>query len=93
MKNSKIKIFVIKVLFICFCFSLAFHFTLGLFLTNFKKAFYYHLSKEQINIKADILRGEIKKILKQDRIFSNEDSILIKQLIDKINSELYFKDK
>lgn len=93
MKNSKFKIFVIKILFICLCFSLTFHFTFGLYLTKLKKAFDYHLSKEQINIKADILRGEIKKILKQDRIFSNEDKILIKQLVDKINSELNFKDK
>ena len=90
-KPELVNIFVIKVLFICFCFSLTFHFTLGLFLTKLKKAFDYHLSKEQINVKADILRGEIKKIIKQDRIFSIEDTILIKQLIDKINFELSLK--
>ncbi len=93
MKNFNMKIFAIKVLFICFCFSLTFHFTIGLFITKFKKSFDYYLSKENVNYQQNVLRREIKNILKQDRIFSNEDAILINQLIDKINSELNSKIK
>jgi hypothetical protein len=87
------KVFAIKVLFICFCFSLTFHLTLGFFITKYKKSFDYYLSKENIIYQQNILRREIKNILKQDRIFSNEDAMLINQLIDKINSELNFKAK
>lgn len=86
------KIFVIKVLFICFCFSLTFHFTIGLFITKFKKTFDYYLSKENINYQQNVLRKEIRNLLKQDRIFSSEDAILINQLIDKIKSELNSKN-
>ena len=86
------KIFVIKVLFICFCFSLTFHFTIGLFITKFKKTFDYYLSKENINYQQNVLRKEIRNLLKQDRIFSSEDAILINQLIDKMKSELNSKN-
>ena len=44
MKNLNMKIFAIKVIFICFCFSLTFHFTIGLFITKFKKSFYGTIS-------------------------------------------------
>lgn len=92
MKNFNMKIFVIKVLFICFCFSLTFHFTIGLFITKFKKTFDYYLSKENINYQQNVLRKEIRNLLKQDRIFSSEDAILINQLIDKMKSELNSKN-
>jgi regulatory protein YycH of two-component signal transduction system YycFG len=84
------KSFLLKVLIVIISIVLTYHITIGPKINelyNFISKFKNKDSRIQI---AETIRKEIKKNLEKDKIFNDEDKILIRKLIKKI--ELEFKN-
>ena len=82
------KLFVYKTLFVFICVFLLFKFTVDAKLNEYEnklQLFQSDHGREKIRQK---IRDEIKKSLEKENILSEEDKILIKSFIDKINDEL-----
>ena len=87
-KNYKMKLFIYKSLLVCFLIFILFQFTIGYTVRSYETKIQNYFSKDKINYIKDKLRSELKDGLKQDRILSKEDSILINNFLQKINKEL-----
>ena len=82
------KIFVYKVVFIMIALFFLFNFTVGYQIRKVEDKIINVSSAEQINnIKAKI-RKEMNSAIKKDKIFNEEDKILINNFINKIILEL-----
>jgi len=82
------KIFVYKVVFIMIALFFLFNFTVGYQIRKIEDKITNISSAEQINnIKAKI-RKEMNSAIKKDKIFKEEDKILINKFINKIILEL-----
>lgn len=82
------KIFVYKVVFIMIALFFLFNFTVGYQIRKVEDKITNISSAEQINnIKAKI-RKEMNSAIKKDKIFNEEDKILINNFINKIILEL-----
>ena len=82
------KIFVYKVVFIMIALFFLFNFTVGYQIRKIEDKITNISSAEQINnIKAKI-RKEMNSAIKKDKIFKEEDKILINKFINKIKTEL-----
>ena len=87
-KNFKMKIFIYKSLLACFLIFILFHLTIGYTVIIYEVKIQNYFSNDKINYLKDKLRSELKDGLKKDRILSKEDSILINNVLKKINKEL-----
>ena len=82
------KIFVYKVVFIMIALFFLFNFTVGYQIRKIEDRITNVSSAEQINnIKAKI-RKEMNSAIKKDKIFNEEDKLLINKFINKIILEL-----
>ena len=82
------KIFVYKVVFIMIALFFLFNFTVGYQIRKVEDKIINVSSAEQINnIKAKI-RKEMNSAIKKDKIFNEEDKLLINNFINKIIIEL-----
>jgi hypothetical protein len=82
------KIFVYKVIFIMVCLFFLFNFTIGHQIRKIENKILSVSSTEQIYKFKEKLRKEMNSALKKDRIFKEEDKILIQNVIKKVILEL-----
>ena len=82
------KIFIYKFTIILIGFFLLFQFTIGTQVRKIKQQIYNLSSKEKIYDLKEKIREELKSAESKDRILSKEDASLLKNFINKIDSEL-----
>ena len=82
------KLFIYKSLFVSLLIFLIFHATFGFVLRKYEAKIYNLLSKDNLIFLKEKAKQEIKNSIKKDRILNKEDSALIKNFLNKINSEL-----
>jgi len=82
------KIFIYKFTIILIGFFLLFQFTIGTQVRKIKQQIYNLSSKEKIYDLKEKIREELKGAESKDRILSKEDASLLKNFINKIDSEL-----
>ena len=82
------KIFVYKVLFLVICLFLLFNFTIGYQMRKFENKIQNISSDEKIQLFKQKIKEEIRKGIKKDKIFKEEEKVLIKNFIKKIINEL-----
>ena len=85
------RLFVYKTLFVFFCLFLLFNLTIGYQIRKIENSIQNLSSKEKIESVKEKIRKEMKNGIDKDNIFSNEDRILIKKFLNKINEELELK--
>ena len=88
LRKSRMKIFIYKSIFVAIIVFILFQITFGFMIRNYENKFYNSLSKDKITYFKDKIRLEINKGLEKDRILSQEDAVLFKKFLDKINTEL-----
>ncbi len=82
------RLFIYKTLFIFICIIITFKLTLGTLLDNMRDNIESIKSKENIILIQDKIRSEMKNSIKKDQILNQEDAILLKKFLEKINSEI-----
>ena len=82
------RLFIYKTLFIFICIIITFKLTLGSLLDNMRDNIESIKSKENIILIQDKIRSEMKNSIKKDQILNQEDAILLKKFLEKINSEI-----
>jgi hypothetical protein len=82
------KIFIYKFTIILIGLFLLFQFTIGTQVIKIKQQIYNLSSKEKIYDLKEKIREELKSAESKDRILSKEDASLLKNFINKIDSEL-----
>ena len=82
------RLFIYKTLFIFICIIITFKLTLGTLLDNMRDNVESIKSKENIILIQDKIRSEMKNSIKKDQILNQEDAILLKKFLEKINSEI-----
>ena len=87
-KKYNMKLFVYKSLFAFLLIFILFHLTIGYVVRDYESKIRNTFSKDKINFAKEKIRSEIKAGLEKDQILSNEDSVLINQLLEKISKEL-----
>ena len=82
------KIFVYKVIFIMVCIFFLFNFTIGYQIRKVENRITNISSTEKISKIKEKLKKEMNSAVKKDKIFKEDDKLLIKKLIKKIILEL-----
>ena len=82
------RLFIYKTLFIFICIIITFKLTLGTLLDNMRDNIESIKSKENIILIQDKIRSEMKNSIKKDQLLNQEDAILLKKFLEKINSEI-----
>jgi len=82
------KIFVYKVLFSAFVIFLLYQLTIGYTISKFQQKISMIANKENLEMVKDKIRNEMKAGLEKDKILKDEDAILLREFLKKINSEL-----
>jgi hypothetical protein len=82
------KIFVYKVIFIMVCIFFLFNFTIGYQIRKVENRIINISSTEKISKIKEKLKKEMNSAVKKDKIFKEDDKLLIKRLIKKIILEL-----
>ena len=82
------KIFFYKTAIIFFLILVTFQLTVGSQLRNFERKIENLKSKENIEIIKNKLREELRNALSKERYLSKEDAELIKNFINKLNTEI-----
>ena len=82
------KIFVYKVIFVMVSLFFLFNFTIGHQIRKVENKISNVSSKENISVLKNKLKEEITNGIKKDKIFKEDERILIKKFINKIISEL-----
>ena len=82
------RLFVYKLLISIIAIFFLYHLTIGHTLYTLQNKIYKSLDKNTIEIFKEKLREEISSSIQKDKILNEDDAILIRQLIDKISSEL-----
>ena len=82
------KIFVYKVVFIMIALFFLFNFTVGYQIRKIEDKITNISSAEQINNIKSKLRKEMNSAIKKDKIFNEEDKLLINKFIKKVILEL-----
>ena len=85
------KIFVYKVIFIMVCIFFLFNFTIGYQIRKVENRITNISSTEKISKIKEKLKKEMNSAVKKDKIFKEDDKLLIKKLIKKIILELELK--
>ena len=82
------KIFFYKISIIFFLILVTFQLTIGSQLRNFERKIENLKSKENIEIIKNKLREELRNASSKERYLSKEDAELIKNFINKLNTEI-----
>ena len=82
------KIFFYKIAIIFFLILVTFQLTIGSQLRNFERKIENLKSKENIEIIKNKLREELRNASSKERYLSKEDAELIKNFINKLNTEI-----
>ena len=82
------KIFVYKVLISAFVIFLLYQLTIGYTISKFQQKISTITNKENLEMVKDKVRNEMKAGLEKDKILKDEDAILLREFLKKINSEL-----
>jgi hypothetical protein len=82
------KIFVYKVIFVIVSLFFLFNFTIGHQIRKVENKISNVSSKENISVLKNKLKEEITNGIKKDKIFKEDERILIKKFVNKIISEL-----
>lgn len=82
------RLFVYKLLISIVAIFFLYHLTIGHTLYSLQNKIYNSFNENTIEKFKEKLREEISSSLKKDKILNKEDAILIRQLINKISSEL-----
>ena len=82
------KVFFYKTAIIFFLILVTFQLTVGSQLRNFERKIENLKSKENIEIIKNKLREELRNALSKERYLSKEDAELIKNFINKLNTEI-----
>ncbi len=82
------RLFVYKLLISIIAIFFLYHFTIGYTLYSLQNKIFTSLNKNTVIEIKKKLREEISSSLKKDKILNEEDAILIRQLMNRINSEL-----
>ena len=82
------KIFFYKTAIIFFLILVTFQLTIGSQLRNFERKIENLKSEENIEIIKNKLREELRNALSKERYLSKEDAELIKNFINKLNTEI-----
>ena len=82
------KIFVYKVIFTMICIFFLFNFTIGYQIRKIENRILNISSTEKISKLKEKLKKEMNSAIKKDKIFKDEDKLLIKKLIKKVILEL-----
>jgi len=82
------KIFVYKVIFVMVSLFFLFNFTIGYQIRKVENKISNVSSKENISVLKNKLKEEITNGIKKDKIFKEDERILIKKFVNKIISEL-----
>mgnify|MGYP001172054842 CR=1 FL=1 len=82
------RLFFYKSVFIFVSIFILYKVTIGQLIKNYEKKINYTISQENINKIKSKIRKEIKGSLKKDRILKEEDAKLIKQFLQKIQTEI-----
>jgi|TARA_Y100000389_G_scaffold153060_1_gene153208 hypothetical protein len=82
------KIFIYKLLIFFILSFIFFQFTIGYTVRNYENKILNTFSKDKINYIRDKVKDEIKSSLKEDKILSNDDALLLKNFFKKINNEI-----
>ena len=82
------RLFFFKSVFIFVSIFILYKVTIGQLIKNYEKKINYTISQENINKIKSKIRKEIKGSLKKDRILKEEDAKLIKQFLQKIQTEI-----
>ena len=82
------KIFVYKVIFVMVSLFFLFNFTIGYQIRKIENKISNISSKKNISVLKKKLKEEITNGVKKDKIFKEDERILIKKFINKIISEL-----
>jgi len=82
------KIFVYKVIFVMVCLFFLFNFTIGYQIRKIENNISSINSTEKIHNFKEKIRKEMNSGLKKEKIFKDEDRLLIKNFIKKVISEL-----
>ena len=67
---------------------LLFQLTIGVKIRQFEERLNNLKSKENIEVVKNKIRKEMRSAVKKERILNEEDALLIKQFLNKINSEI-----
>ena len=87
-KKNKMRLFVYKLLISIIAIFFLYHLTIGYTLYSLQIKIFTSLNKNTVIKIKEKLMEEISSSLKKDKILNEEDAILFRQLIKKINSEL-----
>ena len=82
------RIFVYKTIFLSLVIFLLFQLTIGVKIRQFEERLNNLKSKENIEVVKNKIRKEMRSAVKKERILNEEDALLIKQFLNKINSEI-----
>ena len=82
------KIFVYKVLISALVIFLLYQLTIGYTISKFQQTLSTIANKENLEMLKDKIRNEMKAGLEKDKILKDEDAILLREFLKKINSEL-----
>lgn len=82
------KSFVYKTIFLSLVIFLLFQLTIGVKIRQFEERLNNLKSKENIEVVKNKIRNEMRSAVKKERILNEEDALLIKQFLNKINSEI-----
>ena len=82
------KIFVYKVLISALVIFLLYQLTIGYTISKFQQKISKIANKENLEMVKDKIRNEMKAGLEKDKILKDEDAILLREFLKKINSEL-----
>ena len=80
--------FVYKTIFLSLVIFLLFQLTIGVKIRQFEERLNNLKSKENIEVVKNKIRKEMRSAVKKERILNEEDALLIKQFLNKINSEI-----
>lgn len=88
-ERINMKLFIYKSLFVFLLIFLAFHLTFNYALRTVERKIDNFTSKENLDYLKNELRNHIKETISKDDIINEEDSILLKKLLEKIKKEIY----
>lgn len=88
-ERIKMKLFIYKSLFVFLLIFLTFHLTFNYALRTVERKIDNFTSKENLDYLKNELRNHIKETITKDDIINEEDSILLKKLLEKIKKEIY----
>tara|TARA_B100000886_G_scaffold339470_1_gene305040 strand:- start:82 stop:339 length:258 start_codon:yes stop_codon:yes gene_type:complete len=82
------RVFIYKCIIVFFGIYLVYNFTIGKKVDQYEKQLMFFLTDQGREKIRDLVRKEIKNSVDNEFLFKEDDKILLKEFIDKINKEL-----